>query len=209
MQNKMIYVVFSATPLKMGSVIRAVTREKYNHVSISFDPQLKTLYSYARYYKKAPFYGGLVRETSARYKNNGNIADILVCAIPISPEQCRCVKKRLRQMLERSRQCRYNILSASLALFSRRVLVPNCYTCIEFVTHIISMVCPQVYASGFYSLDKLRQLLSEYEIYSGPFPNIGDEVDENYERDVDFFDICRLSFNGEKELIKAYLKRNK
>lgn len=209
MQNRMIYVVFSATPLKVGSIIRVFTGEKYNHVSISFDPKLKTMYSYARYYKKAPLYAGLVKETPARYRNDGRTADICVCAIPMSKEQCRAVKRRLHQMCCRSQECRYNLLSASLALFSRRVFVPHCYTCIEFVTHILSMVCPEVYAGGFYSIEALRQLLIKNEIYSGPFPDIGDETDEVYEKDVNFFDVCRLSYNGEKELIKAYLNRDK
>ncbi len=209
MQNRMIYVVFSATPLKVGSMIRTFTREKYNHVSISFDPKLKTLYSYARYYKKTPLYAGLVKETPARYKNGGKTADICVCAIPMSKEQCRAVKRRLIQMCRRSQECRYNLLSASVALFSRRVLVPHCYTCIEFVTHILSMVCPEVYAGGFYSIEMLRQLLIGYEIYNGQFPDAANEIDEVYEKDVNFFDICRLSYNGEKELIKAYFNRDK
>ena len=209
MQDKMIYVVFSATPLKVGSMIRTVTREKYNHVAISFDPKLKTLYSYARYYKKAPLYGGLVKEKAARYKNNGKTADICVCAIPLSQELCRAVNKHLSDMCRFQKDCRYNLLSASLALFSRRVFVPHCYTCIEFVTHILSMVCPEVYAGGFYSIESLRQLLIENEIYSGPFPDIENEIDEVYEKDVNFFDICQMSYNGQKELIKAYLNRDK
>lgn len=206
----MLYVVFSATPLKVGSMIRTFTREKYNHVSISFDPQLKTMYSYARYYKKTPLYAGLVKETPARYKNAGRTADICVCAIPMSKEQCLAVKERIKHMCLRSEQCRYNLLSASVALFSRRVFVPHCFTCIEFATHILSMICPQVYANRFYSIEQLRQLLLDYEVYRGPFPGIGEnEVDEVYEKDVGFADVCRLSARGEMELLKAYFHRNR
>ncbi len=209
MQDRMIYVVFSATPLKVGSMIRTVTREKYNHVAISFDPKLKRLYSYARYYKKAPLYGGLVKETPARYKHNGKTADICVCAIAMSKEQCRAVKERLSEMCRFQRDCRYNLMSASLALFSRRVFVPRCYTCVEFASFILSAVCGRICEGKFYSIEMLRQLLSEYEIYSGPFPDIENERDEVYEKHVSFFTACRLSYHGEKELIKAYLNRDK
>ena len=82
MEEKKLYVVFSATPLKVGSMIRTVTGEKYNHVSISFSPRLKTLYSYARYYKKAPLYGGFVKENAERYQNKGKTLIFLFVQFP-------------------------------------------------------------------------------------------------------------------------------
>ncbi len=205
----MLYVVFSATPLKLGSVIRRATGEKYNHSSISFDKNLKTLYSYARYHKKAPFYGGLVKEKAARYKNGCRVADIFVCAIPLTEEQMLLIKTKIEQMLSHSNLCRYNMLSASLALFSRRIFVPNCFTCIEFVTHIISEVCPEVSADKFYSIEDLRQILKKHVVYSGPFPDIQNETDEDYEKQISPINIVKLSLNSQKELLKAHIASKK
>ena len=40
-----LYVVFSATPYRMGKLIRFVTREPYNHVAISTEASLPRMSS--------------------------------------------------------------------------------------------------------------------------------------------------------------------
>ena len=210
MKKKMIYVVFSATPLKMGSMIRTVTREKYNHVAISFDPCLKNLYSYARYYKSTPFYGGFVKEKSSRYIHRNKIAEIYVCAVPITEGQCKLVKKRLFEMIKNHRQHRYNILSAAVAPFSKRVFVPGCFTCIEFVTHILSQIMPEISPYRFYSIEDLRRLLVDYGVYKGPFPNINNHIiDENYERRIGIVKNLKLSATSEIGLIGTFFNKNR
>lgn len=207
MKNRTLYVVFSATPLKMGSMIRNVTHEKYNHVSISFDPNLRTLYSFARHYKNAPFYGGLVRETPARYKNNGKTADIFVCAIPITEKKCCEIKNRIKEMLKESSACHYNMFSAATSLISRRVFIKNCYTCVEFIVHILSRVCPEIFENGFYSVEDVRQILKDYEIYSGKFPDVANETDPDYEREISIPDLLYYTVKGEVELVKAIVQK--
>ena len=206
MENRFLYVVFSATPLKIGSMIRSVTREKYNHVSISFDPDLRTLYSFARYYKNAPLYGGLVRETPARYKNNGKIADIFVCALPITESECNQIKAKIK-MLATSQSCHYNMFSAATSVISHRVFIKNCYTCVEFVARILSDIVPQISKNEFYGIEDVRQILKDYEIYSGKFPDIEKEADLNYERKISLPDLFYYTVKGEVELIKAIAKK--
>ena len=47
-----VYVILSATELKMGKIIRFLTRYKYNHVSITLDDELRYMYSFSRYHKR-------------------------------------------------------------------------------------------------------------------------------------------------------------
>lgn len=205
MKEKRLYVVFSATPLKMGTMIRTVTGERYNHISVSFDHKLRKMYSYARYYKKAPLYGGFVCEKPSRYKNNDKTADVFVCALPITAQQCLDIKKRLRLMSRNPKQYIYNFYSAALAPFSRRVFVPNCFTCVEFASHIISMVCPLVKADRFYSVEQLRRILSPYLVYLGPFPDIEQyNLDSEYHKHIPLYDVCRLSLRSEVDLFDAF-----
>lgn len=207
MENKNLYVVFSATPLKMGSMIRTVTGEKYNHISLSFDPELKTMYSFARRYKKAALYGGLVRETPARYRNSGKTADIFVCALPITQEQCREIKGRIREMLSHPQGCHYNMFSAATSIISRRVFIKNCYTCVEFIAHILSHILPEINENGFYSVEDIRQIIKDYEIYSGKFPDAQGSCDPDYEREVSLPDLFYYTVKGEVELVKAILQK--
>ncbi len=205
-KNRLLYVVFSATPLKMGSMIRSVTREKYNHVSISFDPELKTLYSFARHYKNAPLYGGFVRETPARYKNNGKIADIFVCALPITENEFLETKEQIK-MLAKSKSCHYNMFSAATSIISHRVFIKNCYTCAEFAVNILSGIVPEISENGFYGIEDLRQILKDYEIYSGKFPDVVNESDPDYEREITLPDLFYYTVKGEVELIKAIAQK--
>lgn len=210
MKQKKLYVVFSATPLKIGSMIRTVTREKYNHVAISFDPCLRNLYSYARYYKKTPFYGGFVKEKASRYMHQNKIAEIYVCAIPITYKQCRLIKEKLYYMIENYRRYRYNMFSAAAAPFSKRVFVPGCFTCVEFVISILSEIMPEISANRFYSIEDLRQILIDYGMYKGPFPNILNHfVDENYEKQIGIIKNIKLSAESEIGLLETFLTKGK
>ena len=81
-----IYLVFSSTQNKMGQMIRSITKFEYNHVSISVD-EMKTLYSFARYYRDTPLSGGFVRESHARYLCEKHPAKVAICAIEVTNEQ--------------------------------------------------------------------------------------------------------------------------
>lgn len=210
MEQEYLYVVFSATPLKIGKMIRTVTRDKYNHVSISLDPDLKTLYSYARYHKKAPLYGGFVCETPSRYKHGEKVASISVCSLPITAEQKEEIISRIENMQENVEKCRYNMVSAMIAPLSKRVFVPNCYTCIEFATSVIAPVFDMVKSENFYSVDMLYEILSEYEIFSGFYSQAeSDSPCQQYEKDLRFYDVVGLSVKNEIKYAAAFLSSRK
>ena len=209
MESKMIYVVFSATPLKMGSMIRAVTRGEYNHVALSLDKDLSKLYSYARYHKKTPFYGGFVEETAARYRNKNRIAKIYVCAIPLPCDVYDKIKQRIDHMLGSPKKHKYNIFSAAVTPISKRVHIDGCYTCIEFVVDILSMAFSDVSKTEFYTIEALRKRLSRYLIYKGPFLDSTHTVDEDYEKKIPLHRALYLSARMQANLLSDYINRNK
>ena len=205
--SKRLYVIFSATPLKMGSIIRTATGERYNHVSLSLSPRLEKMYSFARRYKSTPLYGGFVCETPARYRYNGKVAEAFVCALPISEQQHCELSQKFNEMEKSAHQYYYNLFSAALAPLSVRFPVKNSFTCAEFAAYIISKVYPMISADKFYSVDDLRQLLSDFAVYYGDFPNIKDShPDLSYEEQIPFRKVCRLTFRSGKNLVKACVK---
>ena len=147
-----------------------------------------------------------MRETPARYKNNGKTADIFVCAIPITEKECREVKNRIKEMLKESPKCHYNMFSAAASVLSRRVFIKNCYTCVEFIAHILSLVCPEICKDEFYGVEDIRRILKNYEIYSGKFPDIENESDPDYERKITLPDLFYYTVKGEVELVKAIVQ---
>ena len=171
--NRKLYVVFSSTPYRLGSFIRAMTRNEFNHVAISVEPDLSELYSFARHYRNTPFYGGFVKETIARYCNRGRIARIKVCAIDLTEEQYQLAKAHLGEMYSHSDEYLYNMLSAIILPLHRSIRLPNAYTCVEFVTYFLRLigVPPKTDPARTYSIRDLERLLEPAVIYCGEFPH--------------------------------------
>lgn len=178
MEQQYIYVVFSSTPYKMGKLIRKVTRENFNHVSISLDAELTQMYSFARRHYRLPLYGGFVRESRSRYHVNGIAADICLCAVPVSARQHLTLRSMLQDMHRKNRFYIYNHLSALGAVFHRPIHARDAYTCAEFCMKILKELDIPVQPDKYYSIGDIRNLLDPFVIYSGtmPAPEIFDEA---------------------------------
>ncbi|MBR2721512.1 MAG: hypothetical protein IKB75_01905 [Clostridia bacterium] len=179
-----LYVVFSATPYKMGKFLRTVTRGQYNHVSVTSFSDLHELYSFARYYRNTPFWGGFVKESAARYCNGGRVASIRVCAIPIDRKCFDAVQRFLGHIQSTSEDYSYNLPSALCAPIRRRVYLKNSYTCVEFVSDLLIKchACEELNADEYYTISKLLRRLEAYIVYEGDFPHM-------YSGYADAFDI--------------------
>ena len=63
---KNIYIMLIETQFRTGKMIRFLTRNTYNHVAISFEPNTNLLYSYARYRYNEPLSAGFGIEYTDR-----------------------------------------------------------------------------------------------------------------------------------------------
>jgi len=178
MKQRNLYVVFSSTPCKMGSFIRAMTRNRFNHVAIGTDPELGVLYSFARRYRDTPFYGGFVKESGTRYQNRGRLADIKVYALPVTEEQYRQAKARLDEMYISADKYLYNLLSAVFLPLKIRIRLPDAYTCVDFAVDFLSTcgICPELDPMQIYSIRRLEDSLHGKVVYEGPFPTLCESV---------------------------------
>ena len=179
--TKYLYILFSATPYRMGKLIRAATREPYNHVSIAMERDLRTLYAFARRYYNTPFYGGFVNEVPARYHHKGRTARILLCRIPVTGEQWKGLQQRFAHMTDQAERYIYNHLSALMAPFHRRIRVKDAYTCAEFTVSVLRELGFD-FDGGFYSIGDIADRLAPYEIYAGPFPTPAEDSGTFFDR---------------------------
>ena len=164
---KYLYVLFSATPYKTGAFIRNVLHNRYNHVALSFNENLSDMYSFSRRHANAPFYGGFVKESFARYEWQGHFSDIKVCRLKISDKQYAMIKTHIERMHSHKEAYVYNYYSAAMTPLSHRISIRNAYTCVEFVGDILSMTNLRVKYGNFHSLQKLERLCAPYVIYEG------------------------------------------
>jgi len=165
-----IYIVFSSTSTKMGSFIQFITRYKYNHVSLSFDKNINTMYSFARYNKCIPLVGGFVEESVLRYfDENKKWAQVKICEIPISEEKYIKLKEYIKEIKTKSDEYIYNSFSAALVPIHKKIEIKNSFTCLEFINFILGEfnIEISVKSKKFFSVYDLDCLLSKHLVYEG------------------------------------------
>lgn len=168
--QKYVYIVFASTPYRIGSIIRWVTHHPYNHVAVSFTQSLQILYSFARYHKNAPFYGGFVRESCLRYQYRNKQAKIKVCKVPVSAKQHLALKTRIRALSLQPKRYFYNLPSAIGAVIGKKYAAQTAYTCVEFIVSLLQYAeIFELHEAAYYSIDDLEKLLKDYVIYEGNF----------------------------------------
>lgn len=169
--ERALYVIFSSTPCRMGKLIRTVTGYEYNHTSISLDPEFKSIYSFARFRKNNPFYGGFVEESCKRFFQNGELANVAIYKIPISEEKYEEITKCFKKMSENRDEYIYNLLSAAFFPVNKRFRAPDTYICIEFAVMMLARYCDclDIDENEFWTFPALRQKLADYFYYEGPY----------------------------------------
>ncbi len=166
---KYVYVMFSSTQYMIAKFIRAFTHHRYNHVSISLDGNLQTMYSFARRYEDTPFCGGFVVETPERYIRRNVAASVQICAIPVTDAQYAIIRDRLSAYTAEAQDYVYNYVGALTFLFRRRVALEKCHTCVDFATELISMTGAGINPARFYSIRGLARNLARYKVYEGHY----------------------------------------
>ena len=164
---KTIYIVFSATPYRMGRMIRAVLRNTYNHVALAFDEDLSTMYSFARFHANAPLYGGFVYESLRRHYHGNHCSHIKVCRLEIEDENYARLRAFVSGMEHHARHYIYNTYSALLTPLHIRLLIRDSYTCAEFVGDALSLAGLALPRGAFHSLKRTERLLDSCVIYEG------------------------------------------
>jgi hypothetical protein len=174
-----LYVVFVSTNTIMGKGIRLFTRNKYSHVTIAFDRDLRSMYSFARYHINSPIYGGFVVERPGRYLHGEQDVLVKICEIPVEQKEY----KRIRQEIEYFQQNRevmiYNTLNALLSLLGKSLDAKNMYTCLEFATHLLRY--PRMNA-----IRELERRLEVHVVYTGSLRDTADWQQEQI-GDDEFF----------------------
>lgn len=210
--EKYIYVIFSSTPFKISKCIRVITRNFYNHASISIDPQLGCFYSFARRYRNAPLYGGFVEESRLRYIRNNIYSSFKIAKVPVSQEQYESVQKTLQQMRGDEFSYIYNTFSAAAAAFGRKVIIDRSYTCIEFVIHILSstQIINDFNPKKNYTINMLEQKLREYTFFEGEIDLVSGQNswgDDHFDDERNRFALWGLSLSSNARLLGRYIRR--
>ena len=129
-----IYVILSQTNNLMSRTLKFFTHDEYNHVSISFDPNLETMYSFGCLNPYNPFHGGFVVEgksigTFKRfYKTKA-----LVLELAKDDDKYNKIVELIADFIRNKRKFKYNYWGVILAYFHRDHAPKWKYYCWQFV----------------------------------------------------------------------------
>ena len=158
-----IYIVISNTGSPASEIISMFTKKQYNHASISFDKELKTIASYNGGERIYP--PGLNMEM-IKYFNKKQDSSIIVYSIPATVEKKKKIIDKINEINEQGNA--YNLFGL-LFKFSFK---PNIMFCSQFVYKMLKDVRlnyfekkdGQIKPTDLIELDYYRKLKYEYQI---------------------------------------------
>ncbi|MCF0148031.1 MAG: hypothetical protein HUJ77_06485 [Clostridium sp.] len=160
MSKKNIYLVFSNTGTVLSRCINYYTKDKYVHVSLSFDNTFEKMYSFGRIFPSNPFIGGLVEENlrDGVYKKFQN-SQCVIYKIEVTNKQYILLRNELELFLQDQDKYRYSLLGLIGVVINRPIKRNNRYFCSEFISHLLIK-------SEIYDSDKIPSLIKPSDLLS-------------------------------------------
>lgn len=162
MKQKKVYIFFFETPFRTGKVIRFLTRNKYSHVALSFKPDTKCIYSFARQRYHEPFMAGFGVESTDRYARfDGAPINIRVCEYKVAEDMYRRMKLAIAKYRAVQSLTRYNFIDLLTYPFGKHIKLEYTHTCVSFLAEIIER-------EDLRTIGQLQRELEDRIIYEGP-----------------------------------------
>lgn len=158
MTKKKIYLVFSNTGTILSKCINYYTKDKYVHVSLSFDDTFEKMYSFGRIFPSNPFIGGLVKENlrDGVYKKFQN-SQCVIYKIEVTNKQYLLLRNELNLFLQDQKKYRYSLLGLIGVVINKPIKRNNRYFCSEFISHLLIK-------SEIYDSDKIPSLIKPSDL---------------------------------------------
>ncbi len=136
--KKRIYIVISQTGTLLSRIIKFLTRDRYNHASLSFEDHLEPMYAFGRLHPYNPIVAGFVKE-SVHYGTFKRFSgtEALVVAIEVEPDVFDSIKADVEQMYLQKKRYHYNYIGLYAAMFGIQIRHKDWFYCSEFVKHMM------------------------------------------------------------------------
>ncbi|WP_175615583.1 hypothetical protein [Piscibacillus halophilus] len=154
MSEQHVYIVLSDTGTLFTSLIKTYTRAPYNHASISFDSELKEMYSFGRKKPRNPLRGGFVKEnvltgTYSYYPET----TCVIYKMKVTAREKEKMKQILNVFIRNNDKFLYNFLGVVGVSIKEPIEFSNSYFCSQFVAEVLKR-------SGIRLWDKLPAMVT-------------------------------------------------
>ncbi|RCW64234.1 hypothetical protein [Saliterribacillus persicus] len=157
-----VYIMLSDTGTLFTTIIKRYTKAPYNHASLSFDPELKEMYSFGRKKPNNPLHGGFVKEdimtgTYSKYKDTSCV----IYQLAVTERDLVKMHRILEFFIKNNNRFLYNILGVVGLSVNEPIEFSNSYFCSQFVAEILSR-------SGIKLWDKIPALVTPEDFQKHP-----------------------------------------
>lgn len=162
-----VYVVLTATGTWFSKTIQWFTKDELNHASISFDLELRDVYSFGRKKLRNPLFAGMIRENLRDPFYSA--AECAIFRLPVSEDEYRRVRVRVDAMMAERDRYGYSLLGLAGVLLGRKLHRKNTFFCSHFVASVLEDTAFYRFGkpSCFVTPGNLEQAYRSYEIYRG------------------------------------------
>ena len=137
---KKVYLLLTRSSTVISGVIHALTGDAYTHIAISLDPQLRSFYSFGRFYPQFPLPAGFVRETlDGGYYGRHSAMPCAMYALDVCEEVYGALSAQLEQMCREADSYRYNLLGLILCRMDFAHERGRHFFCSQFVARMLEL----------------------------------------------------------------------
>ncbi|MDF2676910.1 MAG: hypothetical protein K0Q97_1223 [Bacillota bacterium] len=140
---KEINIVLTQTNTVISKTLKMVTKKPYNHISISFNDDCKTMFSFGRKIIWFPLIGGFVKENANRgvFKMYPD-TKCKIYKIEVTDADYNIIIKRLKKFLAEPNNFKYSYLNLFLIYLNIPLQRKYYYVCSSFVTFLLWGIIP-------------------------------------------------------------------
>jgi len=152
--DRSVFILLTNTGTLFTRSIQTYTKAPYNHASISFDRELKELYSFGRKQPNNPLSGGFVKESiqTGTYSKFPNTTCVIY-ELKVTSREVSKMKRVLNIFIRSRQKYLYNILGIFGIVLNEPIEFSNSYFCSQFVAEMLQR-------SGIKLWDKLPALVT-------------------------------------------------
>lgn len=164
---KEIKIVLTQTNTVISRTLKAVSKKPYNHISISFEDDCSTMFSFGRKITWFPFLGGFVKENpnSGVFKMHPE-TKCKIYQLEVTDADYNLIVKRLNKFLENPKHFKYSFLNLFLMYFNIPLQRQHYYVCSSFVSYLLWGIIPFKKEISLVAPDDYNTLQLQ-EVYEG------------------------------------------
>ncbi|MDE6219777.1 MAG: hypothetical protein K2G51_04990 [Lachnospiraceae bacterium] len=132
-----IYIALVDTPGFFAALIRGFLKQRYIHVVIASDAELKEAYSVGRRNPAVPVLAGFEKEDKDRILHTFPSAFYRICELECTDAQKEGIMRRLREDYQRRFHIHYAVIGLPFILFGIPFFIRNQYTCSSYIARIL------------------------------------------------------------------------